>query len=339
MTRIVVLGGRGFFGRAAVGLLRGFGLSPLTGGRSRGADVVVDADDAASVRRSLRAGDVMLDAAGPFQRRTPALVDAAIELGFDVVDIGDSLAYAQAVMSRSERIAEAGITVCPSASTVSAVSAALVRLSGIAEPVRASCFLVPAARHSAVDASSASLLSSVGRSVTVWDDGRLVERRGWTTTRRIADLPPFGALTGHLFETADALFLPMAFPSLRSAATLVDTRVPGLNAALSAAARVPPLLALVRRTRRLALPIARRFGRVDGGFGVEVQDAAGGTARVALASSGPGFLTAVAPAALACRALAEGRFPHRGLVPPHLAAPADDVVALLARHGIHLVRG
>ena len=54
MRRIVVLGGRGFFGRAAVDLLSGFGLAPLVGGPSPGADVVVDAEDGGSIRGALR---------------------------------------------------------------------------------------------------------------------------------------------------------------------------------------------------------------------------------------------------------------------------------------------
>jgi hypothetical protein len=339
MSRIVILGGRGFFGRAAAELLRGFGHAPLSAARRAGADLALDAEDGAGLRRTLREGDVVLDAAGPFQARTTALVEAALDVGFHVVDVGDALGYAERVVALRGRLDAAGVAVCPSASTVSAVTVALVRLSGIAAPVRVSGFLVPAARHTAVEASSVSLMGSVGRPVRVWEDGRMTERAGWTTRRRAAGMPAFGSLDGHLFESADALFLPMAFPSLRSVGSHVDTRVPGLNAVLSAAARVPPLLAVVKRMRKAALPLTRRFGRADGGYAVEVEDGAGRVARLALASSGPGYFTAVAPAALAARALAEGTFAPRGLVPPHDVASPEKIVALLEGRGIELLRG
>lgn len=338
MTRIVVLGGRGFFGRAAIQLLREMGHVPLAAARSPGADLVLDAEDGDVLRRTLAEGDVVLDAAGPFQARTTALVEAALDIGFHVVDLADALPFAERVVALRERIDAAGVAICPSASTVSAVTAALVRMSGIDAPTRISGFLVPAARHTAVEASSASLMGSVGRRVRVWEDGRMTERDGWTTRRRATDVPAFGTLDGHLFESADALFLPLAFPMLRAVASHVDTRVPGLNAVLSAAARVPPLLAAVKRMRRLALPLTRRFGRADGGYAVEVEGAKGRIARVVLASSGPGYLTAVAPAVLACRALAEGTFARRSLVLPHEVAPAEEIVALLEGKGIGVLR-
>jgi hypothetical protein len=339
MTRIVVLGGRGFFGRAAIELLRGLGHAPLSAARRPGADLALDGEDGAALRRTLRPGDVVLDAAGPFQARTTALVDAAVDAGFHVVDVGDALGYAERVLAMRARIDAAGVAVCPSASTVSAVTAALVRLSGVAAPVRVSGFLVPAARHTAVEASSASLMGSVGRRVRVWEDGAMAEHDGWTTTRRATAVPAFGTVDGHLFESADALFLPLAFPTLRSVASHVDTRVPGLNAVLSVAARVPPLLSVVKRMRKVALPITRRFGRVDGGYAVEVEGAGGRVARLALSSSGPGYFTAVAPAVLACHALAAGTFARRGLVLPHEVAAPEEIAALLGERGIELVRG
>ncbi|MCH8965422.1 MAG: saccharopine dehydrogenase NADP-binding domain-containing protein [Planctomycetes bacterium] len=75
-------------------LLRAEGLAPLMASRSRSADLVLDVENAGSLRENLRAGDVVIDAAGPFQHRNATLSEAALDVGFDVVDIADSLAYA-----------------------------------------------------------------------------------------------------------------------------------------------------------------------------------------------------------------------------------------------------
>lgn len=62
MRRVVVLGGAGLFGGAAVELLRRHGVDP-----------------------------VALDAVEPFQDRSTALVETAADVGADVVDISDGL--------------------------------------------------------------------------------------------------------------------------------------------------------------------------------------------------------------------------------------------------------
>jgi hypothetical protein len=66
----------------------------------------LDVEDRASLRRYLQAGDVVVDAAGPFQRRTTALLEAAMERGAHVVDINESLGYARRVAALGARIDE-----------------------------------------------------------------------------------------------------------------------------------------------------------------------------------------------------------------------------------------
>ena len=98
--------------------------------RRPGVDLVIDAEDPASIRAALRERDVVIDAAGPFQRRSTVLVESCMTLGCDVIDVSDSLDYARRLRALERRIESAGIRVLTSCSSVSAVSAALVRLSG-----------------------------------------------------------------------------------------------------------------------------------------------------------------------------------------------------------------
>ena len=90
MRRILVAGGFGFFGSAVVAALRAEGLAPLVASRRVGADIVMDVEDREGISRSLRSGDVVIDAVGPFQQRSMRLVEAAAAMGFDLVDLADS---------------------------------------------------------------------------------------------------------------------------------------------------------------------------------------------------------------------------------------------------------
>ncbi len=334
--RIIVLGGFGFFGNAVVDQLHGLGLSPLIGSRRSGADLAIDVEDRESIRRALRAGDVVVDAVGPFQERSMALVDSAADIGFDVIDLADSLDYVARVHERRERLAQSRIRVLTACSSVSTITAAMVRAGGVPDPLRASVFLAPAARHSAVDGSAASLLHSVGRPIRMFDDGRLSVREGWRSSRAFLLPPPFGMRIGFLSESADAIALPAAFPSLRTVEFYIDTNVLGLNALLRAAARSPMLRRLVAHHRRRGTRLSRWLGRAASALACEVESARGGAATVALICPDRGYLAAVMPAVLAVQALIAGKLPERGLVPHDRQVDPDELMQRLERLGAKL---
>ena len=335
MRRVVVLGGTGFFGAAAVAELQAVGVPATTAAR-HDADLTVDAESADSLRRALRPGDVVLDAAGPFQARSTGLAEAAIEVGFDVVDIADSSAYVRRLLPLAERAAAAGVRILPACSTASAVSHAMVAWSTEA-PVRLTAFLVPTPRHTAVSATAASLLSTVGGPVTVLRDGAPRTERGFGSSRRWMG-PPLGRRRGWLFDTPDAVLLPRSHPTLRTVEAYVDPNAPGLAAALALAARAAPLRAAIRRAMPVALPLVRRLGGAHGGFGCEVEDADGHIERLVLTAPRDAYRLAVIPAALAVRALAAGRVQHTGLLAPHEQLDVVGLLAELRRCGFDLHR-
>ncbi len=305
VRRIVVLGGLGFFGSVAVELLREMGIEPIVASRRSG----TDAEDRASLRRSLRAGDVVLDAAGPYQNRTRALIEAAIEIGFDVVDLSDSAAYASRLMSLKPGIDAAGIRVLNSCSTVSTFTAAAVRMSGITNPVRTALFLVPSTRHTANRGVMHSLL------------GNLSAPGAWRTSRIFPMPPPIGAVRGFRLPSADVVTLPPVWPSLRDVGFYVTTRTPSGDALVGMAARIP----VVRRILPFARRLASRWGAVTGGLGIEVDEA-----RFVVVAKERSWRSAVAPSALAVRAISSGHFPHRGLVSPNRHVEPGELVEYLA---------
>jgi hypothetical protein len=327
VKRIVVVGGRGFFGRAAVELLRESGLAALAASRRPGGRP--------SLRAVLCPEDVVLDAAGPFQDRSTALVEAALEAGFDLIDISDSLDYASAILSLRERIGRSGIRVLNSSSAMSAVSAAMVRASGIAEPVRASGFLAPSARRSARSGVARSLLRSVGRPIRVRRGGKLLAARGWQESRAFELPAPLGRARGRLFESADSVLLPEVWPSLRTVESYVRTNVPGLDRVLDVAARCAPARELAVRLGPPALPLVRLLGSRRGWLAQEVEAADGSVYRGCLWSDEDAYAIALAPCVLAARSIASGRFRGgRGLLPADRHVDPDEFFAYLRSKGV-----
>ena len=342
MRRIVVVGGTGFFGAAAVERLRADGLQPVVASKHSKADLQLDVNSRASVKSALRPFDVVLDAAGPFQARTTALLEAALETGFDVVDLSDSLEYAEKIEGLRLRIEAAGIRVLTSCSSVSAISAAAVHLSGLPKPVRLAVCLSPASRFSASHATALSLLNSVGVPIRVFRDGRLARVLGWRETRTIAMPLPTGRMRGHLCSSTDALLLPRIWPSLRRIDFYVDGGPPPVAWALSLTCRFAWGRGLVKTTLPAGLAVARLIGSKTGCLAFEIEDADRRVWTLALVSSRKGYVTAVIPAALAAGAIARGRFPQQGLIPPdrHVdpAALLDELIRLgfdvvTTRHG------
>lgn len=328
MRRVVVAGGAGFFGQRVAELLRARGIDPVIAGRS--GDLLLDVEDRASLRAALRAGDVVVDAAGPFQSRTTALVEAACDVDADVVDLNESFAYAGRVEALAGRVRASGISVRSTCSAVSTVAAALVRRSGIVRPLRVSALVAPASRETAHAGTLRALLASVGAPVEVWRDGGIAVSRGWRTARTFA-LPRRRA---YLVASALPLTLLPVWPSLRAVDCWTDTSTPLANGILALVARAPVLRAVAEHALPLGAVLARVLGTRRGAFAIEVEGPDGHVAHLALTAARRSYLIAAAPAALAAHALAEGRASGSGIVPVDRHVDADELFAYLASLGI-----
>jgi len=334
VRRIVVIGGRGFFGAAAIELLRREGLQPLVASRRSGADLTADAEDPASLRAALRSRDVVIDAAGPFQQRSTVLVETCLETGCDVIDLADSFEYVSKVQALAHRFVGAGSCILTACSSVSAVSAALVRLSGVEAPVRVSTFLAPATRNTSTAATSMSLLSTLERPVRAVHDGSLVERRAFSQLREFEFPAPIGRVSARLAESADALTLPRVWPSLREIDFWVDARRPALNMLSAAASRSRVLRSLMRPAQGIGRRVTKRFGKTSGGFGLEVEDASGARHSSGFFHATRSYIVAVAPAVLAARQIAAGTFGSSGLVPADRQVDPWELVRYLRVAGV-----
>jgi hypothetical protein len=168
----------------------------------------------------------------------------------------------------------------------------------------------------------------------IYRHGRLESLPGWSEARGFTMPPPIGQVCGRLFESADALYLPRIWPTLREVAMYVDTNLPGGNTMLRLAARVPAIRRTMEWHVHLGTRLARKFGARVGGLGYEIEGLGGRIVRWAIASRESSYLVAVAPAVLAARAIVENRFMHRGLVLPDRHVEPAELCEFLQANGI-----
>jgi saccharopine dehydrogenase-like NADP-dependent oxidoreductase len=329
-VRRVIVVGSGFFGGLVADRLRALGVAPLVATR-RGAELRLDAENESSLRATLRAGDVVVDTAGPFADRTLWLVRVAIDVGADVIDLAESLAWSEGVLALSDRAAAAGVRLYPACSAVAAVAGACVRASGITSPESVDLFLAPASARTASPATVSGFIRSIGRPVLTFRDGGLVTVPGFRDARRF----PASSRTGGLTEGASAVLLPRAWPSLRRAEFWVDPNTPFGREALTIAARIAPLAALVRGVApRVG---SAGLGRTDGEFAVAVAAGARSASFTMRASTGS-YRIAVEPAAMVAEMLARGASPEPGVVLSNAQVDPDALFKRLRDVGTAIIR-
>ena len=301
MRRVVVIGA-GFFGRVIARRLADVGIAPVVASRTDG-EVRVDVEDAGSIRSALLPGDVVVDTAGPFQRRSTALVEAGIELGCDLVDLSDSLAYARNVLALHEDAVAKGVRIFTSCSAIATVAASAIRASGRVAPETCDLFLAPASADTGNPATVQAFLASVD----------------WSRSREF----PADRRRGYRVESAAAVLLPRSWPSLRWVDFWVDPNAPFAAKGVALASR----LGLTGALSAIAPLSARLLGRREGSFTVAISET-GRYSLTRLSAPRGSYLIAAEPAVLAAESIARGTDTPPGVVP---ADKQIDPEALFAR--------
>jgi hypothetical protein len=302
MKRIVVLGGTGFFGSVIVDRLRQAGLPAIAASRSS-SEMKIDANNADDLRSNLKLRDLVIDAAGPFQTRTPALIEAAMRIGVDLIDLSDSPEYTSMIYEREAPIGASGIRVLPACSTLSTVSAAVLLTSTIDKPYRMTVYLRPESRFTANTGAVESFLRSIE-----------------------------GAERGGLkVKSVDAVTLPRVFPTLKRIDFIVDTGHTSGNFLLQFAWFRRHLLT---RHRDRAMKIARKIGGVRGMVRFEISSTLRN--RTQTFSGERSYMIAVLPAIMAANAIAAGQFPYRAIVPPTAHVDPEKLFEAIRGEGIDI---
>jgi hypothetical protein len=140
---------------------------------------------------------------------------------------------------------------------------------------------------------------------------------------------PDGTHAGHRVESAAAVLLPRAWPSLRRVDFWVDPNAPFAAATLALASRLR-----LTRVLEIAAPLsARLLGRRDGLFAVAAADRPAEAVTTLSAPRGS-YLIAAEPAVLAAESLARGADLPRGVVRADAQVDAAELFARLRGLGV-----
>jgi Saccharopine dehydrogenase NADP binding domain len=341
---VLVLGGYGAFG----------GLVAQRLGRVAGVEVIVagrSAERAARFASQLAAGasakvggiqldavevspavlgdigaGVLVNAAGPYQGQDYQLARACVAVGVHYVDLADARGFVKGIVALDAEARAAGVLVASGASTVPAVSGAVLDAFApqFASLARVEVVVAPGNSFDPGLATVQSIFSTLGRPLAASGKGARSGLYGWQglERRRLAGL---GTRWIGLCEVPDLDLFPLRYPGLADVSVYAALEVDAFHLGvwgLSWLVRG----GLVRRPERLAglaLGMKRRLpflGSDRGGMVVamEGRDADGRPQRIdwrLIAGSGHGPYIPATPAVLLTKGLLTGTLALRGAMP------------------------
>ena len=344
LQRVLVIGGYGAFGGlAAERLARIAGIEVVVAGRSlekaqgfaarlaEGAcaevrGIRLDARDVSAAALGEIGPAVLIGAAGPYQGQDYRLARACIAAGVHYIDLADARGFVTGIGALDAEARRAGVLVVSGASTVPAVSGAVLDAytPRFTTPSKVDVVIAPGNGFEPGLATAQSFLSTLGRPFPGPRKAAGARLYGWQglTLRR---LPGLGARFLGLCEVPDLDLLPARYPGLVDVKVYAALEVGAFHLGLWGLSWLARL-GLVRRPERLAGPllaVKRRFpglGSDRGGMTVtmEGRDADGRTKRIVwhlVAGSGHGPNIPATPAVLLAKRLVDGTLAIRGAMP------------------------
>jgi hypothetical protein len=280
---VLVLGGYGAFGgRIAERLARNATLRLIVAGRSlerarsladslasdNGATVIPAALDAARVdERELRdlQATILINASGPYQWQDYRLARTCIAAGTHYIDLADARAFVAGIADLDAEARRAGVLIVSGASTVPAVSAAVLDelVPQLASLASAEIVIAPGNSFDPGLATTQSILSMLGRPYV--GTGRV--HHGWQGLRRVA-IPGLGARWLGACETPDLDLLPRRYPGLRDVEVFAALEIGAFHLGLWGLSWLVRA-GLVRHAERLSSPLSR-LKYALGGLGSDV---------------------------------------------------------------------
>lgn len=336
--RVVLIGATGVFGSRIARRLAGDARFALTlAGRRRetletlrlalGADTLrtacvdVTASDVGEALSAL-GPQLVIHAAGPFQHRDYRVAEACLACGSDYIDLADGRDFVAGIAQLDQRARQLGRLLISGASTVPALSSAVVDALrprfGVLDTIEHA--INPGNRTPRGDATVASILGYCGRPIRVWRDGRWQLAHGWMDSRR--QMFPFGRRRVGACEVPDLDLFPIRYAGVRTVIFRAGLELPLLQAATWCAALLVRL-GLIRDLAARAPMLRRlserfiRFGSDVGGMAVELggTDLEGAPLRLRWwlsAGAGNGPQVPATPAVVLAQQLADGKISATG---------------------------
>lgn len=231
MHTVLVLGGYGFFGhRICANLARVPSIRLLVGGRHHhraletarrlGLDsdqaLVVDANDSNLAGVLKESGtQILIHTAGPFQQQDYGVARAAIEAGSHYIDLADGRRFVAGIAALNDAAREQGVSVISGASSVPALSSAVVdryqprfaRLESIQLGISSG------ARAPGL-ATVQGIFGYAGRPFRYLSHGEWVTAHGWLGLRRHTFPSPLGARWLSRCDIPDLTLFPRRYPDI-----------------------------------------------------------------------------------------------------------------------------
>lgn len=235
MSGVLVLGGYGSFGGRVCELLaRSPELTVFVAGRraakaaqavrriggSSLRPVALDRDAPDSIAAFLKAErpKVVIDAIGPYQGRDYRLPELILQHGAHSLDLADDRAYVAGIANLNSHAEARGVLVVSGASTVPALSCAVVDrlLEDLDSLESVDIGLSPGHRAPRGPATIRSVLSYCGKPIPAVARAHLATRRGWGNLTRHRYPPPVGGRWLSNVDIPDAALLPLRYPGVET---------------------------------------------------------------------------------------------------------------------------
>jgi NAD(P)-dependent dehydrogenase (short-subunit alcohol dehydrogenase family) len=229
MKSVFIIGGYGGFGARLSRRLSKAGWQVLVAGRRLEAAIAFCADienglpmradrtkDLGPLLREHKP-DLVIDAAGPFQGNNYRVPLACIGAGVHYLDLADARIFVANISNLDEQAKAAGVCVISGASSVPALSGAVVAdLAKSFTRVTAINMAISASNRATAGPSvAASIMSYVGKPLQIWNGGKWSTKTGWHMLRRehfeVEGRKGFHRLTA-LSDVPDHSILPRALP-------------------------------------------------------------------------------------------------------------------------------
>jgi hypothetical protein len=194
----------------------------------------IDGNDlSAAVLEKLGAA-VLIDTVGPFQTRDRNLARACIDLGIHYLDLADGREFVQNVCALDAAAAARNVLVVSGASTVPALSSAVIEnlAAAFSEIEEIDIGIAPGIAGPKGLATIRSVLGYVGRVIPVWRQAKMGCARGWGDTKRHRYPPPVGRRNLSLIDVPDTSLIPLRYPTVRQLSIRAGHEIPLVHHAL-----------------------------------------------------------------------------------------------------------
>ena len=288
---------------------------------------------------------LVIHSAGPFQSQDYGVAEACLACGSDYVDLADGRQFVADIRALDAKARAAGRLVVSGASTLPALSAAVIdhlrdrfsRLDSIEHAIS------PGNRTPRGDATVAAILNYAGCRVPIWRHGAWTYAYGWLSTRRARFLSAGTRFVG-ICDVPDNVLFPERYAGVQSVTFRAGLELYRLHFGLwmlawlrrwGVAHRLPRHASRLRRMSEWFL----RAGSDQGGMVVDLRGLGRDGAPLALrwtihAGAGDGPQIPAMPAVVVARKLADGTLDRQGAMPCMGLFGLDEALAALAGYAM-----